>query len=59
VIAHRLPTLYNAKKIIILEDGKVKDEVTYAELCQMKGLSYKLNLLDEIVKGKSILITFR
>jgi ABC-type multidrug transport system fused ATPase/permease subunit len=59
VIAHRLPTLSNAKKIIILEDGKVKDEVTYEKLCEMKGISYKLNLLDEHVEGKSILIIFR
>jgi subfamily B ATP-binding cassette protein MsbA len=59
VIAHRLQTLSNAKKIIILKDGKVEEEVTYEKLCQMKGLSSELNLVNGNVKGKSKLITFR
>ena len=34
VIAHRLSTIKNADKIIVLKDGRVQEEGTYAQLAQ-------------------------
>ncbi len=38
VIAHRLSTVINADKIIVLDDGKLVQSGTYAELIQQDGL---------------------
>lgn len=40
VIAHRLSTIKNADKIIVLEDGMVKEEGTLKELLDKKGRFY-------------------
>ena len=48
VIAHRLSTVQNADKIIILEKGEVKEQGTHEELLRNKKLYYDLhNLKDE------------
>ena len=38
MIAHRLSTVVGADKIIVLDNGKVSEEGTHAELVQAKGL---------------------
>ena len=38
VIAHRLSTIKNCDRILVLEDGKIKEEGTYNELIELDGL---------------------
>ncbi|NOT91385.1 peptidase domain-containing ABC transporter [Ferruginibacter sp.] len=42
VVAHRLSTVKNADKIIVLENGKIAEEGTHAELSFKKGKYYEL-----------------
>ncbi|MBQ9415751.1 MAG: ABC transporter ATP-binding protein [Clostridia bacterium] len=42
VIAHRLSTLRNADRILVLDHGKVAEFGTHLELLQSKGIYYKL-----------------
>ena len=47
VIAHRLSTIRNADKIIVLENGKVKESGTHRELLSLQdGLYKSLSLLQ-------------
>ena len=41
-IAHRLSTLRNADSLIVIDNGKVTEEGTHAELIEKKGTFYKL-----------------
>ncbi len=41
-IAHRLSTLRNADRLIVIDDGKITEEGTHAELIEKKGTYYKL-----------------
>lgn len=42
IVAHRLSTVKNADKIVVLENGKVWEEGTHAELIGQKGKYYEL-----------------
>ena len=42
VIAHRLSTIVNANKILLLEDGKIKEEGTHTNLLEQKGEYFKM-----------------
>ena len=42
VIAHRLSTIVNANKILLLEDGKIKEEGTHRNLIDQKGEYFKM-----------------
>jgi ATP-binding cassette subfamily B protein len=42
IIAHRLGTVKNADKIIVLENGNLSEEGTHTELLENKGIYYKL-----------------
>ncbi|MDO6434796.1 peptidase domain-containing ABC transporter [Flavitalea sp. BT771] len=42
VVAHRLSTVRNADKIVVLQDGKVAEEGTHQELIQAEGKYYEL-----------------
>ena len=42
VIAHRLSTIVNANKILLLEDGKIKEEGTHRNLLEQKGEYFKM-----------------
>jgi ATP-binding cassette subfamily B protein len=42
VVAHRLSTVKNADKIIVLHEGKIAEEGTHAELSVIKGRYYGL-----------------
>lgn len=41
-IAHRLSTLRNADRLVVVDDGKITEEGTHAELIEKKGTYYKL-----------------
>ncbi len=41
-IAHRLSTLRNADRLIVLDGGKIAEMGTHAELMEKKGEFYKL-----------------
>ena len=42
VIAHRLSTIVNANKILLLEDGKIKEQGTHRNLLEQKGEYFKM-----------------
>ena len=42
IVAHRLSTVYNADKIIVLENGHVAEEGTHTSLTEKKGKYYTL-----------------
>ena len=46
LIAHRLQTIAEADKILVLKDGRVKEFGTHEELMQLKGVYYTLNELQ-------------
>jgi subfamily B ATP-binding cassette protein MsbA len=48
VIAHRLSTIVNADKIIVLENGKIKESGTHTELLQNKGIYTQLIQLQDL-----------
>ena len=50
-IAHRLKTIKDADHIIVLDDGKIKEEGTHDELIQQKGLYAHLWNIQENTSG--------
>jgi ATP-binding cassette subfamily B protein len=42
IVAHRLSTVKNADKIIVLENGKIIEEGNHKDLTQRKGKYYEL-----------------
>ena len=42
VVAHRLSTVKNADKIVVMENGLIAEEGTHAELTLKKGKYYEL-----------------
>jgi subfamily B ATP-binding cassette protein MsbA len=46
VIAHRLSTVMNADKIVVLEQGRVVEEGTHAELLKLGGSYSELHALQ-------------
>ncbi len=42
VIAHRLSTIRNADRIMVIDEGRIKEEGTHEQLLQAKGLYYQL-----------------
>ena len=46
IVAHRLATIRNANKIVVLRDGKVAEYGTYQELMDLGGEFYKMKELQ-------------
>ena len=46
-IAHRLSTLRNANRLVVLKDGKVHEVGTHAELLEKKGEFHRLVTMQE------------
>ena len=44
VIAHRLSTVQNADKIIVIHNGALAEQGTHPELLARNGIYYKLHL---------------
>ncbi len=42
VVAHRLSTIRRANQIIVIEDGKIAEQGTHAELLRVRGHYYRL-----------------
>ena len=42
IIAHRLSTVKNADKIVVLDKGKIVEQGTHTELTSLKGKYYQL-----------------
>ena len=42
VVAHRLSTIVNSDKILVIQDGKITESGTHTELMKLKGYYYKL-----------------
>ena len=42
VVAHRLSTVKNADKIVVLDKGKIMEEGTHRELVEKQGYYYHL-----------------
>ena len=45
VIAHRLSTLRNADRILVLHRGEIREQGRHQELLQQRGIYYRLNRL--------------
>ena len=42
IVAHRLSTIQNADRILVMNDGKILEQGTHAELLERQGFYYKL-----------------
>lgn len=51
VVAHRLSTIRNADKIVVMENGKCIETGTYTELMAKKGKFYELKSLSDVVEA--------
>ncbi|MFV0267312.1 MAG: hypothetical protein ACK5HT_09275 [Draconibacterium sp.] len=54
VIAHRLKTIKNADKIIVLSNGEVCEEGTHCSLLKKQGLYHKMWQTQESTVGWKI-----
>jgi len=46
IVAHRLSTIRDADRIVVIKDGECKEFGTYEELMQLKGEFYNLKKLQ-------------
>lgn len=47
VVAHRLSTIRNADRILVIHQGKIREQGTHEELMALEGLYYKLSRIRE------------
>ena len=50
VIAHRLSTVRNADKVLVIDQGQIVEEGNQEELCQMEGIYKRLVLRQLLTK---------
>ena len=50
-IAHKLKTIMNADRIIVLENGRIKEQGAHDELIRREGLYYHLWNIQESISG--------
>ena len=48
IVAHRLSTIRNADKIVVIDKGEIVEMGTYDELMDKKGAFYELKKLNEV-----------
>jgi len=53
IVAHRLSTIRNADRIVVMEDGQIAEVGTYAELVAKKGKFYELKTLTEATQKQA------
>jgi len=51
IVAHRLSTIRDADKIVVLDHGKMVEFGTFNELMALKGKFYELKKLSELTSG--------
>ena len=52
VIAHRLSTTHNAKQILVMDEGRIVETGTHAELIKKEGLYHRLYTLKSLKLGE-------
>ena len=52
IISHRITTLSQADFILVLEDGRVADQGTHAELCSRPGLYQRINNSQNVLEDE-------
>ena len=52
IISHRITPLSQADFILVLEDGRVADQGTHAELCSRPGLYQRINNIQNVLEDE-------
>jgi ATP-binding cassette subfamily B protein len=54
IIAHRLATIQNADQILVVDDGRIVQQGTHAELLQQEGVYKRFLSIRETAEGWSM-----